>query len=112
MIRSAPEFAQFKRETIWLFIRILLYLTWSAAQRKPAYCTVFVSSGATGSLYAKSTALLKRPPRKIFVPGDRSLYGSPTHSHTLPTMSYSCNGLTLKGRSEEHTSELQSRLHL
>ena len=55
IIRS--DIDQFEWHIFWLFIVILLYWIWSAAQRKPAYWTVVMSSGAIGSRYAKSTAL-------------------------------------------------------
>ena len=47
-MRRAVVIAHLERRMIWFFMRILLYLTWLAAQRNPAY-SESLSLGSTVS---------------------------------------------------------------
>src|SRR2546422_3095414 len=69
------------------------------------YTTLFRSSDALAEIHPQNLhrEILNRP-----FPGESSVYSS----LRLGTLSLCPNGACRKRRSEEHTSELQSRLHL
>src|SRR2546422_6993299 len=62
--------------------------------------------------------MIRRPPRSTLFPyttlfrSSVSSGGSTEIKETPPSWSFCASSKTLLGRSEEHTSELQSRLHL